>query len=146
MWMKGRLAIVAVLLGLIIGGSRAMAQELPETVGPENLGVRVPLLLSSTFLTAVNTIELTTGDGPRILGLLGVLSGAATIWAETKAKDGKAWVWSVGVASLFTGAMNLWHGGSDRHGAAMMMGRVTPIVLVERGAGAKGGVMTIVRF
>jgi hypothetical protein len=143
---KSGLLILALSVGLFAAGSAAWAQELPDAVGPENLGVRVPLLLSSTFLTAVNTIELTTGDGSRILGLLGVLSGAATIWAETEATDGKAWVWSVGVASLFTGAMNLWHGGSDQQSAAMMMGRVTPVVLVERGVGATGGVMTIVRF
>jgi hypothetical protein len=138
--------ILALLLGLNAAGPSAWAQELPGAEGPENLGLRVPLLLSSTFLTAVNTIELTTGDGSRILGLLGVLSGAATIWAETETTDGKAWVWGVGVASIFTGALNLWWGGSDQQSAAMVIGHITPLVLVGRGTGTRAGAMTIVRF
>jgi hypothetical protein len=129
----GRL-IVFVLCGLIALELSARAEELPGIEGPDDLGVRVPLLVTSTFLTAVNTIDFAAGHHSRFLGTLGVLSGVGTIWAEVTATDPEAWVMGVGVAAMFTGVLNFMESEPEIDAGVSVFRNLVPLVSIGAGS------------
>jgi hypothetical protein len=144
--MKTGLLIFLVFCGLTAPDKNARSEELPDVVGPCNMGVRIPLLASSTFLTGVNAIDLGTGHNSRLLGSLGILSGFGTLWAEAAANDPESWVMGVVVATFFVGVLNFIEVTPQNNGGSTMLSQVAPLISIDHGSHVYVGVSARIRF